>query len=397
MRILICHNYYKNRGGEDEVFDYEKELLKQNGYEVIEYSKRSRDINSIYKNLGILINSFFSVKTYREINKIIKDKKPDIAHIHNIFPIISPSIFIVLKRNNIPIVQTIHNYRFYCSNGLSMKGGEICNRCENLSFKSIFNICNKDKKLYDLLLSLIIYFMRKFKVSDKINYFIAPSMFIKNKLVKCGIDKNKVILKRNSIRANRESIGTEKLNSKYFTYIGRISEEKGIIGLIKAFKEIKDIELKVIGGGPLKRPIEEFIKKEKISNIKMIGFIVGEKKSTIISNSIANIIPSVCYENCPLVLIECLKEGVPVVANNIGALSEYIKDGYNGYIYDFNDLNSLEEIILRLYNMGDVELCKLRDNCKNSFYTIFDERENFMVIDDLYKLLWKKYAEERND
>ncbi|GAI69521.1 unnamed protein product, partial [marine sediment metagenome] len=224
MKILLCHNYYKERGGEDTVFDYEKELLKQKGYEVIEYCKRSKNINNIFKELIVLVKLFFSINTYREINRIIKEKKPDIAHIHNIFPIISPSIYYVLKKNNIPIVQTIHNYRFYCSNGLSIKSGRICSKCEKLSFKSIFNICNEDKKLYDLLLSLIIYFMRKFKVYDKVDYFIAPSKFIQNMLVRCGINENKIIFKVNLINTNINLISLKKCknvkNLKYFSYVG---------------------------------------------------------------------------------------------------------------------------------------------------------------------------------
>lgn len=396
MKILLCHNYYKERGGEDTVFDYEKELLKQKGYEVIEYCKRSKGINNVYKNLGVLVSSFFSINTYREINRIIKEKKPDIAHLHNIFPIISPSIYYVLKKNNIPIVQTIHNYRFYCSNGLSIKSGRICSKCEKLSFKSIFNICNKDKKLYDLLLSLIIYFMRKFKVYDKVNYFIAPSKFIQNMLVRFGINENKIIFKVNLINTNIDLISLKECknvkNLKYFSYVGRLAEEKGIIELVKVFKEIRNIGLRILGTGPLEGKIESFIIKNKLKNIELLGFITGHKKEEIIQGGIATIVPSICYENCPIIIIECLNLGVPLIVNNVGALPEYIRNGYNGYIYDFNDFIDLKKKVLKLYNMGDNQLEKLRRNCKKSFFSLFDESRNFKIIDGLYKSIIKSKA-----
>jgi len=395
MRVLFCHNYYKDRGGEDQVFDYESELFKKNGYEVIKYCKRSTDIGNILKNFSVFLNSFFSLKTISEIKKIIEEKRPDIAHIHNIFPIISPSIYYVLQKNKIPIIQTIHNYRFYCSNGLSLKNDKICNKCEELSFKNVFYICNKDKKLYDLLLSLIIYINRKFKVYNKIDYFIAPSKFIKNKLISFGIGRNKIILRRNFVKKSKEKVdGVKNFKTKYFTFIGRISREKGVIELIKVFKEIRNVELMVIGDGPLKNTIERIIKRERISNIKILGFISGEKKDTIISHGIANIIPSICYENCPLVLAECLKGGVPVIVNDLGALSEYIKDEYNGYVYNFNNLNTLREKILKLYSMKSYELDIMRKNCKVSFEVLFSEKKNFEIIDSLYKKLISRKSEE---
>jgi len=147
--------------------------------------------------------------------------------------------------------------------------------------------------------------------------------------------------------------------------------------------------LKIIGNGPLKEYINNIIKNEKIGNIEISGFIEGKKKYSIISNSMANIIPSICYENCPVVLIECLSMGVPVVVNNIGALPEFIKDGYNGYIYNSNDLNSLKKIVLKIYNMKDIELNILKENCENSYSDLFDEDKNFKIINNLYKRILK--------
>ena len=151
MKILICHNYYKDRGGEELVFEYEVKTLKKMGYDVILYNNYNTDINSYKKKIGVFLNFFFSFNTFKEVKKIIKKEKPDVAHVHNIFPIISPSIYFILRRYKIPIIQTIHNYRFFCSNGLCLRSGKICTKCVRNRFSNIFNICS-NKKLYDLYL-----------------------------------------------------------------------------------------------------------------------------------------------------------------------------------------------------------------------------------------------------
>jgi len=389
MKILICHNYYKERGGEDFVFEYEVKTLKKRGYDVILYNKYNADIKSFIKKIGVFLSFFFSFYTYKEIRKIINKEKPDIAHIHNIFTLISPSIYFTLKRYKIPIIQTIHNFRFFCSNGLCLRNGKICTKCVKNRFSNIFNICN-DKKLYDLFLSVIIYFVRKFRMYDRfVDYFIVPSTFVKNKMIACGLSDNKITIKRNTLNSKKniiiENYYKTYKGKKYFLFIGRLSEEKGIDNLIKIFKEIDNIELKILGDGPLISGISKLIEHDNLNNIKMLGYVKGNLKNKLIFDGLAVIIPSIWFENCPLVLIESLMMGIPVIVNNIGALSEFISNGYNGFVY--NNLKQLEEIILKLYSMNQSDRYKMRENCQKSFFEFFNEDKNFQIIDDIYKKL----------
>ena len=392
MKILICHNYYKDRGGEDVVFEYEADTLQSKGYDVVLYCKHNKSINSFIKKIGVFLNFFFSFNTFREVKKIIKKEKPDVAHIHNIFSLISPSIYFVLKRYKIPIIQTIHNFRFFCSNGLCLRNGKICTKCVKNRFSNIFNICN-DKKLYDLFLSVVIYFIRKFRIYGRlIDYFIVPSTFVKNKMIECGFEKKKIIVKR--IPLNYKNIILQKnfnnfgKGEKYFLFIGRLSEEKGIINLIKLFKEISEIKLKILGNGPLMNAIRKFIECNKLNNIEMLGYVEENFKNILISNSLAVIFPSIGFETCGLVMVESLMIGIPVVVNNISALPEPISDGFNGFVY--NNLNQLEEIILKLYSMELSDRYKMRENCQKSFLEFFNEDKNFKIIDDIYKKLKNK-------
>jgi len=392
MKILMCHNYYKNRGGEDVAFDNEVETLKKWGYDVVLYNKNNTHIKSFSKKIKVFFGFLFSINTFKEIEIILKKEKPDIAHIHNIFSLISPSIYFALKKNKIPIIQTIHNYRFFCSNGLCLRNKKVCIRCKKLKFFNIFKICNT-KKFYDFFLSITIYLLRKFSIyNNLIDYFIVPSIFVKNMLLECGFDKQKVIVKRIPLNCTNivlpKNLDNFIKNEKYFLFIGRLSEEKGIIPLIKLFKEINKIKLKILGEGPLMAYILKFLQYNKLNNIEVYGYVEESFKNILIFNSLSVIFPSIGFETCGLVMVESLKLGTPVIVKNISALPEPIIDGYSGFIY--NNLKQLEKVILKLYNMKLSDRYEMRENCQKSFLEFFNEDKNFKIIADIYEKLKNK-------
>lgn len=391
MKILIIHNYYKFRGGEDEVVDYEKKLLIKSGFEIVEYFKDNNNIKGIFYKIKILFNLFFSFSTFFEIDKIIKDKKPDLAHIHNIYPIISPSIYFILKKYKIPIIHTIHNFRFFCSNGFCLKNGKICIKCETNSIKNIFNICSKEKKEYDFLLKIIIYITRLFNLFKKIDFFIVPSDFIKNKLLSIGISASKVVIKRYSIEIpDRSSYLIRKDLLNYFIFVGRLSEEKGITQLVDAFKLLDPIKLIVLGDGPLKEELIIKLKNENINNVQLMGYIKGEQKQLFISKSLALIIPSIWFEIGPLTAVESLSLGVPIIVNNVGATKEFLINNYNGFLYEADKADSLRNVILKLIDMKEIDYYELKTNSLIVFNKLFNEEKNFEILVKLYKNQLKK-------
>jgi glycosyltransferase involved in cell wall biosynthesis len=386
MRILLIHNFYANRGGEDEVVDYEKKLLIKSGFEIVEYFKNNNNIKGICYKIKILFNFFFSFGTFSEVDKIIKVKKPDLAHIHNIYPIISPSIYFVLKKYKIPIIHTIHNYRFFCSNGLCLKNGKICIKCEKNSIKNIFNICSKEKKEYDFLLKIIIYITRLFNLFKKVDFFIAPSDFVKNKLISSGINSDKVIIKRYTIEIpDRSSYLIKKDLLDYFIFVGRLSEEKGIIQLVDAFKLLDPIKLVILGEGPLKEELTIKLKNENIRNVQLMGFIKGKEKQQFISKSLALIISSIWFETGPLTALESLSLGVPIIVNNVVAIKENLIDSYNCFLYEADNADSLGNVIAKLVVMEENDYDKLKANSLVVFNELFNEEKNFEILVRLYK------------
>jgi len=383
MKIFLAHNYYKCMGGEDIAFTYQKKFLASKGYEIIEYSRSSLEISNFINKLSASFSSIYSILTYKEVEKIIIKNKPQIAHIHNIFPLISPSIYNVLYKYRIPIIQTIHNYRFFCANGICLNGGKACSKCEKLSFRNIFNNCREDNKFYNFLVGLSIYIMRKTDTFSRITKFIALSDFVKKKLMRVGINENKITVIRNIVPIEIIKENRKNNEKPYFLYIGRLSREKGILELIRVFRELKGIKIKILGDGPLYSEIRKMINKNNISNIELYGFIDGEKKYQILNAAHALVVPSICYEVSPLVIMESFKYGVPVIVNNIGSLPENVINGKNGYIY--NNLDELKKIILKIASFTENKRRATSFECKKGYSKLFDSEKNLSRLVGLYK------------
>ncbi len=383
MKIFLAHNYYKYRGGEDVAFDNQKNLLMSKGHSITEYSRSSLEIDNLFKKAGASFSSLYSFKTYKEVEKIIIESKPHIAHIHNIFPLISSSIYNVLYNYKIPIIQTIHNYRFFCANGICLNKGEVCDRCEVLSFRNLFNDCRESDRFYNFLIGLNIYFIRKWNIYSKIAKFIALSNFVKNKLVKVGINESRITVIRNIIPVSVIKNIHRNNNKSYFLYMGRLSKEKGVLELINIFSSLKGIKIKILGDGPLYNDIKKIIKRDNIDNIELLGYLDGEEKYQILNAAYALVAPSICYEISPLVIMESFKYGIPVIVNNIGSLPENIIDGKNGYIY--NNMDELKNIVLMVASLSKKQRKDISLECKKSYSELFDPEKNFVCLTDLYK------------
>lgn len=406
MKVLLVHNYYGFTGGEDIYFDNLVKVLEANGIKVILYSKDFKKLKNRFQKFKVFLNFFYSIQTVKEINSILKNEKPDVAHINNIYPIISPSIYSILIKNNIPIIQTAHNYRLFCSNGICLKNGKTCISCLKNSFRNIFNICRKDKKLYDFLLGINIFIVRILflKYFKKI---ITLSNFQSQILIKSGIDKKRIALIRNldlnnylkfddSLKNNNKlkyfnndtnnninnNIHSNIINKEYFLYIGRLSEEKGIKKLVDFFISEPEKKLAICGIGPLLNEIKLNIEKHKASNVALLGYKNKKDLIEIMKKAYAVIIPSICFEVLPLTIFESLKLGIPVIVNDIGSLTELVNDGDNGFKY--KDFTTLKQILDNFLVMPYYELKKISENCKNYYYKFLNPQNSLTNLLNLY-------------
>lgn len=304
MKILLIHNYYRQRGGEDIYFNSLAKLLQQKGEQVVLFTKKSEKISSI-KQKSEAIRSLFGMnkKVNKELDDLIKKEKPNIAHFHNIYPLIGPSAYFVCKKNNLPVVQTIHNYRF-----LPDKEGSFGYQYQNFFYGFLVRLSNR--------------FNLKNDVFSQIDYFIFPSQFTKEVFLKnarftiknCAVIPHFVDIKKTDKTVKK---------SDYFLYAGRFSREKGILPLLKIFSKMPKKKLIVIGDGPQKNQVLKF---RKFSNINILPWMEKNKVYQYIKKAKAVIFPSLSLEVMPLTVIESLALGTKVIVPDRGVFPELIKN-----------------------------------------------------------------------
>jgi glycosyltransferase involved in cell wall biosynthesis len=368
MKILLVHNKYQstNVGGEDVIYKNELEsLTKKLGKEnVFSYEVSNDEINK----LKLIFEIWFSFKHYNNIKRLIKDNNISIVHVHNFFPLLTPSIFKAAKDCGAKVIHTLHNYRFWCISGILYKDNYgICEKCINKKFSlsGIVNKCYRKSILQSIVAQLSFWYYGITKNFDNIDYFFVLTNFQKDKVIELGLDKNKIILKPNSLEMNFNI----QENKKDYTYVGRLEESKGIYELLKVWNKLDErYLLTVVGSGD----IEEKLKKQfDKNNIIFKGRCTREETLNIISLSKYLIQPSLLYETFGLTIIEAMSFGVPVIGFDIGTRKDFIKDGENGFLVQENDLF---KVIKNSYDYNDYEILR-----KNAIKTAKLYENEYMI------------------
>lgn len=349
MKILIVHNYYQIPGGEDSVLFNEKRLLEENGNEVYVYSRNNIDLkkfNTIQK-ICLPINLVFSLRTYYDIKKIIKSKNIDILHVHNTISLISPSVYYAAFSSNVPIVQTIHNFRLLCPAATFYRDNTVCEQCITNGLKCALKYnCYRNSKLQTLACVLSMRIHRMLGTYKKLNY-ICLTEFNKEKLLNLKqVDIKKVFIKPNFVDCNSPVIPYNKRKNQ-FVFAGRLDKTKGVDKLFYAWNKMGESapKLLICGTGPLENWCKQFIKKNNLANVKMLGFIENDQVRKIISTSKALILPSQWYEGFPMSIVESFSVGTPVIGSDIGNIGSIIIDEVNGLKISPNSVEGLVNAI----------------------------------------------------
>lgn len=353
MKLLLVHNKYQsnNIGGEDIVYQNELESLQSKlGKEnVYSYKVSNDDISKIKLFFDIWFNKYY----YKEVKKIVQDNNIDLVHIHNFYPLLTPSVFKASKDAGAKVVHTLHNYRLWCISGIFYRDEYgVCELCDKSKFslQGIFSKCFRKSMIQSVLAQLSFWFYRSTKVFDNIDYFFVLTNFQKEKVKSLGIDENKIILKPNSLKM---SFDIQK-DKKDYIYVGRLEESKGIYELLKVWKQLDErFVLTIIGSGE----IEDELKKEfSNTNIVFKGKCSREVTLANIATSRYLIQPSILYETFGLTIIEAMSFGVPVIGFDIGTRRDFIQDGMNGFL---SNPNNLKEVVEKSFTYRQYDsLCK---------------------------------------
>ena len=378
MRILFIHNSYQLKGGEDIVLEQEMNLLKKKGHVVDLFSLSNKSISSFIKKIRTAINLRHSKKSKLKIDFKIKTFSPNIVHVHNFFPLITPSVFDACVENNIPVIHTLHNYRLICPSGLLMYNNKIYEKAIIKGpFSTVLDKVYRDSYFGTFMLARMIDYHKKNKTWDtKINQFIVLTSFSKSKFLQAGFLENRISIKSNFVDYNGYSLKKED----YYVFVGRLSQEKGIPFLLECFSNI-NCKLIIIGTGPLEKQV--LAAEKKYSNIKYLGFRDKSYVIDKIKSAKALIMSSICYEGMPMTMLESFSVGTAVIGPSIGGINEMIEDCINGLIYETGHLQNLISVI-RTFN-EDLDLQRrLSEGARKSFEQKYTVEKNYDLLMRIY-------------
>lgn len=383
QKVLIVHNYYQVPGGEDTVVENEKNLLIENGHEVILYTRHNDEIKSkgILGKLVLPLETIFSLKTYNEVKEMVKNNNIDIVHVHNTLPLVSPSVYYAARKCNIPVVQTVHNFRLVCPGATFTRDNKICEECVNKGLIcAIKNKCYRNSFTQSLVSVINLGFHRIIGTYKKVDGYIALTEFNKSKLSTL-LESNKIFVKPNFVDfENEDIVSIDK--RKYFLYLGRIDKLKGIDLILKAWKDIKDEELYIVGTGPFEEDAKRYVSSNNMKNVKFLGFRNKDEVKQILNKAKALIIASQCYEGFPMTILEAFSVGTPVIAGNIGNMKNIIKDNENGLLFKYNSSEDLVNTISKI-NCKNTAM-KLSNESSKVFKTKYNKQTNYNELIKIY-------------
>lgn len=382
MKILIVHNKYQQAGGEDSVFEAETDLLLKHGHSVETLVFDNKRIESGLDKILSGLRIFYNSMSAHKIQLCINSFKPDIIHVHNFIPLATPAVFFVAKRNKIPVVATLHNYRLICPSATLFYDHKIYEK----SVHSVFPIDAILKGVYrnSRFQTAAIAAMNAFHNlagtwRKKVDKFIVLTEFAKETFINSAL---RVELKQFAVKPNfvvDPGMGEDNRDN-YFLFVGRLSDEKGIETLLEACR-LADFKLTIIGDGPLREMVEEYAKENP--NIEYLGF----QKKTVIFKKLkhckALIFPSVWYEGLPMTIIEAFATGTPVIGSRIGAVKEIINDNFDGLLFSPGDA---KDLTAKISQMLHSEISRsMSDNSRTTFLSRYTPDINYSILSQIYR------------
>jgi glycosyltransferase involved in cell wall biosynthesis len=382
MKILMLHNRYRERGGEDYSSAAEVNLLRSSGIDCIFHQVDNRDKKSF--GMSAAVNAVWSRNAAREITSIVKDRQIDLVHVQNFFPQLSPAVHWAASRTGAAVVQSLRNYRLACVNGQFFRDGQICEDCLGRSpFRGIVHRCYRDSFAASSVVAAMLVTHRMIGTwMQRVDRFIAVSNFTRTKMIEAGLPAEKVDVKPNFLSTVPPIPGNGA--GGYFVYVGRLSEEKGIRTLLNAWKGLPTPPpgLKFVGTGPL----HDLVKSASMSmaQVEVLGARQADEVLHIVGQATALIFPSEWYEGHPRVMIESLAVGTPIIASDIGAGAEIVEDGITGYRFRSGSASDLATKIRHFVSNPD-QVATMRSAARQTFLSHYTASDNLKMLLGIYE------------
>ncbi len=385
IKILHAHNYYLQPGGEDTAFKAEVNLLRDHGSEVLEYVEDNHNIAS-RSQLSVALQTVWSWDSYAKIKKTLHWERPEIAHFHNTFPLISPAVYYACREEKTPVIQSLDNPRLLCPSANFYRGGKLCQDClgKTPPWPSILHACYHGSHLQTTVVASMLTFHRWRKTwKRQVDCYLVATEFYRRKFIEGGLPAKNIVVKPHFIYPD-PGARSEEHAGEYVLFIGRLDPEKGVRTMLDAWKTLQHIPLKIRGDGQLEKEVNEFIHSNQPTSVELIQQLSHEELTALIKNARFLIWPSNgYYETFGYVAVECFANGVPVIASDIGVMSEIVTNGITGLHFTPGDPADLAKKVQWAWEHPNA-MAEMGHNARKEYELKYTAERNYDMLMDIY-------------
>jgi glycosyltransferase involved in cell wall biosynthesis len=382
--VLILHNAYQFPGGEERAVAADQKLLAENGHtsrlyqrEYAEVAKRGRLGRA---RLGVEV--FWSRGAYRDVRREIRRWRPDVAHLHNVFPLISPSAYAACRAEGVPIVQTLHNYRLVCPAATLLRQGAPCELCVGrVPWPAVRYECYRGSRAQSLAMASALASHSWIGTWNRVDAYIALTDFAQRIFVRGGLPAERIFVRPNAV----ERVGSTRYSGPHSAiFVGRLSQEKGVSLLIDAWRHLRDVPLTIVGDGPLLADVRGRVAAESLEQVEVTGPLSHPETLDRLRRAGMLVFPSIWYEGLPYAILEALAAAIPVIAARLGAQAEIVTDGLNGLLFEPSDALGLAAAVRKLVSSAPLAQ-ELSRGAAEVFVERYSPERSYARLLDVYR------------
>ncbi len=385
----MAHCRYRQAGGEDASFAAESGMLRDRGHPVLSYTRDNHEIDDygLVAKLTLPWRTVWAADSRRHLAELLRQERPDVAHFQNTFPLISPAAYSACRQGGVPVVQSLRNYRLFCPNALFFRDGCICEDClgRNVPWSGLLHGCYRNSRAQTAAVAAMLVVHRWLGTwTEQVDIFIALTEFSRQKFMAGGLAEGQIVVKPNFLPTDPGQRDPGSVGG-YFLFVGRLSPEKGINTLVKAFCRLNRVPLRVVGDGPMRPNLDKELDRQGTPNLHWLGFRRPADVFPLLKEARALIFPSECYETFGRVAVEAFACGVPVIASRLGAMRELVDDGRTGLLFTPGDSDDLAVKVEWAWTHPR-EMGEMGREARREYEDKYTEERNYERLMEIYRL-----------
>jgi glycosyltransferase involved in cell wall biosynthesis len=390
MKVLLCHAYYTQRGGEDRSFEEERELLTAHGHRVIEYLRQNDELTRM-NGLRAATATLWNRRAAGEVAALIRHEQPDVVHCTNTFPLISPAVCHAAHRAGVAVVQALRNYRLLCAGAYLMRDGRPCEDClgRTVPWSAVAHRCYRDSAAASMAVAAMQLLHRALGTwRNKVDAYFTLTEFARQKFIDAGFPAERVHVKYNCVHPDP---GVGRGDGNYAVMAGRLSPEKGVATLLDAWRRHADLPpLKILGDGPLAVNVQAAAASDP--RIEWLGERAAAEVHGTIAAAAVLLVPSVWYETFGRTIAEAYAAGTPVIASRLGAMVELVDEGVTGWLFEPGNVEDIAAKVRTAAALPTDQYLKFRHAARAAYERKFTPAQNYDRLMEIYDIARRSAA-----